>query len=102
MKTVYQLAKLARRVGYQRRLAIRVLTQGRRNGSNLTPSQSCFFQSKLDSLRVLQQGLKDTLTSRRVGSKPYRDATPHRLRTKPFPRPDFGDTAVLRSPLATP
>lgn len=79
MKTIQQLAKLARRIPRVVSRNMKKLTDGRR----LTPAAANLCRAKIAGAHIAQKLLVDELVRRNVGGKPFRDATPHKLRPKP-------------------
>ncbi len=76
MKTIHQLAKVARRVPRIRRKAMQILMKGRRGGETLTDTQVNFFRTMLVGAQVAAKFLGDEIKRRNIGGKPFRDARP--------------------------
>lgn len=84
MKTIFQLAKLGRRLPRLQTRAVKKLTRDalrpKDSDLKLTDNQVAHYRGVIASVPLMQKSLAGTLASRNVGGKPFRDATPHKLR----------------------
>jgi hypothetical protein len=81
--TIYQLAKLARRIPRVRARCSAKLISGKK----LADSTVKLLRAKIAGAFQAGKLLAFELKRHNVGGRPWRDATPHLLRSKPFPAP---------------
>ena len=84
MKTIHQLAKLARRIPRARALCMAKLMHGPKSDGSayLTPAQAGFYKAKIAALGQAAKLLAFELTRRNIGRPAKRVATPHLLRAR--------------------
>lgn len=81
-QTIYQLAKLARCLPRLRRRCLQALTKKRLPADALTDLQVTSLRARLGGCSVAAGMLKEDFRERHIEEKPFRDATPHLLRSR--------------------
>jgi hypothetical protein len=80
MKTIYQLAKLSRRLPRLITKTTKKLVSGKSHGEKLSDKQLANCRSVIAGAHMANDLLKQEVKARRIGEAPFRDATPHKKR----------------------